>query len=262
MPAQERQRAVATAHPRIRTFHPRRSRISAGAAAALTRLLPTWGVDPTCPPGRLSALFDPPLPAVLEIGSGMGEATVRMAAAAPGIGIVAVDVHTPGIGALLAAAERRGLRNVRVCVGDAVELMDHLEPTSLAGIRVFFPDPWPKVRHHKRRLVQPAFVHRAAVLLEPGGTLHLATDIPDYAEQMLSVCRAEPLLRDMLDGFAERPDWRALTGYERRGLAAGRPSVDLLLERVASSGGAGRATTDDPVSRRSAGWRTGLRPSP
>jgi tRNA (guanine-N7-)-methyltransferase len=219
-------------HPRIRTFHPRRSRITPSAASALSRLLPVWGVDAGQAPTRLGLLFDPPLPTVLEIGSGMGDATVTMAAAEPATGIVAVDVHTPGIGALLAAAERAGLANVRVCVGDALELMDRLEPGSLAGIRAYFPDPWPKARHHKRRLVQPEFVHRAALLLAPGGTLHLATDISDYAEQMLAVCTSEPLLLNTADGFRARPDWRPVTGYERRGLAAGRPSVDLVLERV------------------------------
>ena len=220
-------------HPRIRTFHPRRSRTTPSAASALTRLLPIWGVDPDRPPARLADLFDPPLPTILEIGCGMGEATVAMATADPGRGIVAVDVHTPGIGALLAAAERAGLANVRVCVGDAVELMDHLEPASLAGIRAFFPDPWPKVRHHKRRLVQPAFVRRCAELLELGGTLHLATDIADYADQMRAVCAAEPLLSGAGTGPRERPDWRPETGYERRGRLAGRPSSDLILTRVA-----------------------------
>jgi tRNA (guanine-N7-)-methyltransferase len=110
--------------------------------------------------------------------------------------------------------------------------MARLEPGSLRGIRAFFPDPWPKVRHHKRRLVQPAFVHRAAVLLEPGGTLHLATDIPDYAQQMLAVTAAEPRLVNRTGGLVDRPAWRPVTGYERRGLAAGRPSADLILERT------------------------------
>ena len=224
--------AEVAAHRRIRTFHPRRSRTTPSAASALIRLLPTWGIDARHPPPRLAELFDPPLPVVLEIGSGMGEATLAMAAADPAHGIVAVDVHTPGIGALLAGAERAALGNVRVCVGDAVELMDQLEAGSLAGVRAFFPDPWPKARHHKRRLVQPAFAHRCGELLARGGTLHLATDIPDYADQMLRVCAAEPMLEVVGDGLRERPPWRPVTGYERRGLAAGRPSVDLLCVRV------------------------------
>lgn len=201
------------------------------ASSALTRLLPAWGVSTERVPARPSELFDPPLPVILEIGCGMGEATLAMAAADPATGVLAVDVHTPGIGALLAGAERAGLTNVRVCIGDAVELMDHLAEASLVGIRAFFPDPWPKVRHHKRRLVQPAFVRRAAELLAPGGTLHLATDIAEYAEQMLAVCAAEPLLTNPAGGFVPRPSWRPITGYERRGLAAGRESVDLIAHR-------------------------------
>jgi tRNA (guanine-N7-)-methyltransferase len=215
---------------RIRTFHPRRSRITPSAASALIRLLPDWGVDLATAPADLSGVFSPALPVILEIGSGMGETTLAMARAEPGLGIVAVDVHTPGIGALLAGAERHGLRNVRVCIGDAVELMDRLDDGRLTGIRAFFPDPWPKARHHKRRLVQPAFVHRAATLLATGGTLHLATDIAGYAEQMLEVCATEPML-DVGSGLIERPDWRPVTGYERRGMAAGRPSVDLIATR-------------------------------
>lgn len=222
-------------HPRIRTFHPRRSRTTPSAASALIRLMPVWGFELGSAPRHLGELFTPSLPTVLEIGSGMGEATLAMAAADPSTGIVAVDVHTPGIGALLAGAERAALANVRVCMGDAVELMDDLAPESLAGIRVYFPDPWPKVRHHKRRLVQPAFVRRAAELLEPGGALHLATDIADYAELMLAVCRAEPLLEaggGQAEGFIERPVWRPQTRFEARGLAAGRPSRDVLFVRT------------------------------
>lgn len=216
---------------RIRTFHPRRSRTTPSAASALIRLLPGWGIDVHAAPDDLAQVFHPPRPVVLEIGSGMGETTLAMAQADPERGIVAVDVHTPGIGALLAGAERAALGNVRVCLGDAVELMDRLAPGSLAGIRAYFPDPWPKVRHHKRRLVQPAFVHRAAILLEPGGALHLATDVAHYADQMLAVCSAEPLL-DVGRGLVARPDWRPITAYERRGMASGRPSADLIATRL------------------------------
>jgi tRNA (guanine-N7-)-methyltransferase len=183
----------------------------------------------TAPP-NLGDAFNPSRRVVLEIGSGMGESTLEMAKADPESGVVAVDVHTPGIGALLAGAERESLGNIRVCIGDAVELMDRLEPGSLAGIRAYFPDPWPKVRHHKRRLVQPTFVHRAAVLLAPGGTLHLATDITHYADQMLEVCAGEPML-DVGRGLIDRPEWRPMTGYERRGVAAGRTSADLIATR-------------------------------
>lgn len=218
-------------HPHIRSFHPRRSRTTPRAQSALTRLLPELGFDPADPPAQLATLFDPPLPVVLEIGSGMGEATCAMAQADPATGIVAVDVHTPGIGALLSQVEQAGLRNVRVCVGDAVELMARLAPASLAGIRVFFPDPWPKARHHKRRLVQAGFVHRAAELLERGGSLHLATDWRDYADGMLAAAVSEPLLR-VEPGFPARPDWRPLTKFEARALAAGREVRDILAVRI------------------------------
>lgn len=202
------------------------------AASALARLLPTWGVPVDQVPRDPSGLFDPPRPVVLEIGSGMGEATLAMARRDPATGILAVDVHTPGIGALLSGIERAGLANVRVCVGDAVEVMDHLGATRLVGIRVFFPDPWPKVRHHKRRLVQPWFVRRCAEVLVPGGTLHLATDVADYARSMLRVCQAEPEMVNEYDGFAPRQAVdRPVTGYERRGLAAGRQTWDLVLRR-------------------------------
>lgn len=216
---------------RIRTFHPRRSRITPRAASALTRLLPVWGVEPGAVPADPADLFAPRLPVALEIGSGMGEATLAMAAADPTTAILAVDVHTPGVGALLAGVERAQLRSVRVCVADAWDVMDRLGPGSLHGIRAFFPDPWPKARHHKRRLVQPAFVRRAVELLAPGGTLHLATDVPDYAAQMLAVTSAEPALVNLTGGLGSRPAWRPETGYERRARLAGRPSVDLVCQR-------------------------------
>ena len=224
--------ATSAAHPRIRTFHPRRSRMTPSAASALARLGPVWGVRPGEVPADPSGLFDPALPVILEIGPGMGEMTVAMAAADPGTGILAVDVHTPGLGALLAGAERAGLRNVRCCEGDAWDVLDRLGEASVVGIRAFFPDPWPKVRHHKRRLVQPAFVRRAAEVIAAGGVLHLATDIADYAGQMLAVVSDEKAFRIPSGGLRERPDWRPETAYERRGRLAGRPSADLIAERV------------------------------
>ncbi|MGV1006145.1 MAG: tRNA (guanosine(46)-N7)-methyltransferase TrmB [Candidatus Nanopelagicales bacterium] len=213
----------------IRSFHPRRSRISPSAQSALLRLLPVLGMAPSHPVEWPGELFVPALPVVLEIGSGMGEATLQMARATPGVGVLAIEVHTPGVGALLAAVEREGLNNVRVCVGDAVEVMAGFAPGSLRGIRVYFPDPWPKARHHKRRLVQPAFVHRAALLLEPGGLLHLATDIVGYADQMLEAVQGEPLLE--CPGFVARPAWRPVTKFESRADAVGREVRDLLAVR-------------------------------
>ena len=171
-------------------------------------------------------------PVVLEIGFGMGEATAAMAAAAPGAGILAVDVHTPGQGNLLRLMERDGLTNIRVADGDAVVLLrDMLPPASLAGLRVFFPDPWPKTRHHKRRLIQPDFVRLAVSRLAPGALVHCATDWEPYAQQILGVLTASPDLVNLHPGYAPRPDSRPLTKFERQGLAVGHVVRDLLFRR-------------------------------
>ncbi|MFF8269960.1 tRNA (guanosine(46)-N7)-methyltransferase TrmB [Streptomyces sp. NPDC016562] len=219
---------------RIRSFQPRRSRVTTGQGEALKRLWGTWGLDID---GHevidLKELFDG-LPVVLEIGFGMGEATAQMAAADPGTGILAADVHTPGQGNLLALAERGGLTNVRVANGDAIILLrEMLPPASLAGIRVYFPDPWPKARHHKRRLIQPEFLTLAATRLAPGGVLHCATDWEPYAEQMLEVLTAHPDFENTQPdgGFAPRPDFRPLTRFEGQGLDKGHVVHDLLFRR-------------------------------
>ncbi|MDT3395548.1 tRNA (guanosine(46)-N7)-methyltransferase TrmB [Streptomyces sp. B1866] len=221
---------------RIRSFRPRRGRVTPGQGEALRRLWGRWGLDiDGLRPVDLGGLFgDPDLPVVLEIGFGMGEATARMAAADPGTGILAVDVHTPGQGNLLARAERAGLSNVRVANGDAIILLrEMLPPASLAGLRVYFPDPWPKKRHHKRRLIQPEFTALAASRLRPGALLHCATDWEPYAEQMLHVLSESPdFVNTRPDGgYAPRPDFRPLTKFEGQGLAKGHTVRDLLFRR-------------------------------
>ena len=164
---------------------------------------------------------------VLEIGFGMGEATAAMAAAEPGHDVLAVDVHTPGQGNLLRLVEQAGLTNVRVADGDARQLLtDMLAPASLAGVRLFFPDPWPKSRHVKRRLLDDGFAALVADRLADGGVLHVATDMTAYARQAAAVLAALPLMEP-----AETP-WRSQTRFERRGLAAGRPVQDLAFRRV------------------------------
>lgn len=184
-------------------------------------------------PLDLAAWFGREAPVLLEIGSGMGETTSRLAAAAPELNYLAVEVYQPGLAQLLLRAEAMELANLRLLRGDAVDLLtDHLRPDSLAGLRIFFPDPWPKKRHHKRRLVQPEFIALAASRLAPGAVLHLATDWADYAEQMLAVLSAEPLLRNAHDGWAPRPDWRPVTKFESRANAEGRISRDLMFHRV------------------------------
>src|SRR5699024_5056730 len=172
-------------------------------------------------------------PVVLEIGSGMGEATATLASASPEINHVAVEVYGAGLGQLMLRAENNSLHNLRLLRGDAVELLQHhVHADSLAGVRIFYPDPWPKKKHHKRRLIQPEFTHLLASRLTPGGIVHLATDWEHYAEQMLEVCTAEPLLRNRFDAWAPRPETRPVTKFEQRAEQDGRITHDLIFERV------------------------------
>jgi len=221
--------------PHIRTFHPRRGRIGATRADALARLWPQRGydIDPAAAPVDAAALFGREAPLVLEIGCGMGDAAAAMAAADRERDYLGVDVHTPGLANLLALAERDGLDNVRAARGDAVELLrDLMKPDSLDAVHVFFPDPWPKARHHKRRIVRPDVVALIRGRLVPGGLLRCATDWAPYAEQMLEVLGADPGLRNLHDGYAPRPDSRPATRFERRALAAGRQVFDLVFAAV------------------------------
>ncbi|MFF9033865.1 tRNA (guanosine(46)-N7)-methyltransferase TrmB [Streptomyces sp. NPDC014892] len=220
---------------RIRSFQPRRSRVTAGQADALQRLWPKWGLDIDGRDLDLVELFGNDRPVVLEIGFGMGEATARMAAADPETNVLAVDVHTPGQGNLLNLADQSGLSNVRVANGDAIILLrEMLPPDSLDGLRVYFPDPWPKKRHHKRRLIQPEFLTLVASRLRPGAIVHCATDWEPYAEQMLDVLTAHPDFENTRadGGFAPRPGFRPLTRFEGQGLDKGHVVNDLLFRRV------------------------------
>ncbi|MBD9704688.1 tRNA (guanosine(46)-N7)-methyltransferase TrmB [Streptomyces sp. ID01-12c] len=220
---------------RIRSFQPRRSRVTAGQADALQRLWPKWGLDIDGRDLDLVELFGNERPVVLEIGFGMGEATARMAAADPETNVLAVDVHTPGQGNLLNLADQGGLSNVRVANGDAIILLrEMLTPDSLDGLRVYFPDPWPKKRHHKRRLIQPEFLTLVASRLRPGAVVHCATDWEPYAEQMLDVLTAHPDFENTRadGGFAPRPAFRPLTRFEGQGLDKGHVVNDLLFRRV------------------------------
>ena len=212
----------------VRTYKTRRGRVTAGQADALQRLWPAYGVDVDGAPLDLARLFGRQAPTVLEIGSGMGEATARMAAAEPERDVLAVDVHTPGMGNLLRLVEGAGLTNVRVAEGDAlVVLRDMLAPDSLSEVRVFFPDPWPKARHAKRRLVSPAFCDLVAQRLVAGGRLHVATDWAAYAEQAVAVLEASPLLTVVSRERGARP----VTRFEQQGLDAGRQAYDVVAVR-------------------------------
>ena len=217
------------AHRAIRSFVLRQGRMSPAQQRACDEFLPRYGVAAGSPLD-LPALFGNAAQVVLEIGFGMGETTAAIAAAHPGINFLGVEMHWPGVGALLRRIDAQRLPNVRVLRHDAVEVVERMiPPASLAGIHVYFPDPWPKKRHHKRRLLKPAFVHALALRLAPGGYLHVATDWEPYAEEILATLTAEPLLRNTAEGFAPRPAWRPLTKFERRGLARGHPVFDLLF---------------------------------
>jgi tRNA (guanine-N7-)-methyltransferase len=180
----------------------------------------------------LDAAFGRHAPRVLEVGFGMGQSTAAIAQATPGVDFVGVEVHPPGVGALLQRIAALQLQNLRIVQHDAVQVIEQMiAPASLAGAMVFFPDPWPKKRHHKRRLIQPPFVAMLAARLAPGGTLHLATDWEPYAQQMLQVLSGEPLLVNTAPGFAPRPAYRPLTKFEARGTALGHGTWDLVFRR-------------------------------
>jgi len=220
------------AHRHIRSFAMRRGHVSDGQRRAYDRLLPTFGIAYRPAPLDYAAVFGRRAPVVLEIGFGMGDSTAQIAAAQPDTDFLGVEVYTPGVGSLLRQVDERGLRNLRIVQHDAVEVLrDMVAPDSLAGVHIFFPDPWPKKRHHKRRLVQPAFVAGLASRIAPGGYLHCATDWQDYAEQMLEVLGAEPLIENTTQAFAPRPDHRPPTKFERRGLRLGHGVWDLIFRR-------------------------------
>lgn len=223
----------------MRTWKARR-RTSAGQSALLDRLRPRWAVD-VDPAFDARAAFGRAAPLVLEIGSGRGEATAALAAADPGRDVLAAEVHTPGVAALLRQVEQQRLTNVRVVEADGLTVLRTLAAGSLDEVRVFFPDPWPKTRHVGRRLVDGGFAALVADRLRPGGRLHVATDWAAYAEQVLRVVAAEPRLA--LAG-RERGD-RPVTRYEQRGRDAGRASYDVVAVRTGPDpvGGARTATS-------------------
>ncbi|MFO1415471.1 MAG: tRNA (guanosine(46)-N7)-methyltransferase TrmB [Burkholderiales bacterium] len=207
--------------------------MSPAQTRAFDELLPRYGLPYAPATLDFAAVFGRVAPIVLEIGFGMGETTAAIAAAQPERDFLGLEVHAPGVGALLKRIDEMALRNVRVIRHDAVEVVEHMIPAAaLAGIHVYFPDPWPKKRHHKRRLLQPAFVHALAGRLAPGGYLHAATDWEDYAQDMLATLGAEPLLANTAAGFAPRPPWRPQTKFETRGLKLGHGVFDLVFTRT------------------------------
>lgn len=213
--------------------------MTAGQQRAWDRHWTRLGADiAELPEGALDAesWFGRSAPLVLEIGSGMGETTAQLVAADPEVNYLAVEVYEPGLAQLMLRVENTEVQNLRLLRGDAsVLLQKHIEPASLSEVRIYFPDPWPKKRHHKRRLVQPEVVELIATRLQPGGVLHLATDWENYAEQMMDVCTAESLLGNRFaaepGGWAPRPSWRPVTKFENRAHDEGRVVHDLIFER-------------------------------
>lgn len=222
----------------IRSFVLRAGRMGTGQQKALAELGPRY-LLPFMPAGTATldtaAVFGRQAPVVLEIGFGMGAATAEIATTRPDTDFIGVEVHVPGVGALLKRIGEQGLSNLRIIQHDAVEVLEQMiAPGSLAGVHIFFPDPWHKKKHNKRRLIQPPLVALIASRLQPGGVLHCATDWQPYAEQMLEVLSAEPTLQNTTEGYAPRPDYRPLTKFEARGLKLGHGVWDLLFRSRSS----------------------------
>jgi tRNA (guanine-N7-)-methyltransferase len=233
------------AFPRaIRSFVLRAGRTTTGQAKAVQELGPRFVLPYTAQPLDLVAAFDgaaggEPRPTILEIGFGMGDATAHIAALLPHSNFLCCEVHVPGVGALLKRIGEHNLGNIRILAHDAVEVIDHMLPVwsasepqrGLDGVHIFFPDPWHKKRHNKRRLIQAPLVAKLAGRLKPGGYLHCATDWQEYAEQILQVLSAEPLLQNTAADYAPKPDYRPLTKFENRGLKLGHGVWDLVFVR-------------------------------
>lgn len=210
----------------------RQGRISNAQRNAYETLLSKYGIPFSTNQLNLEEIFGRSTPKILEIGSGMGEATVTIAKQYPQKDYLAIEVHTPGVGSLLAQINMLELTNLRIIQHDAIEVLQQMLPLeSLDGVHIFFPDPWPKARHHKRRLIQPVFVSLLCERLKSGGYLHVATDWKDYAEQILSVLSNEDLLTNTAIDYAVRPQYRPLTKFEQRGLQMGHNVWDLIFTR-------------------------------
>ncbi len=225
-------------HPRnIRSFVRRTGRTTVGQAKAFADVGPRFLLAYKAEPLDFAAAFGRAAPTILEIGFGMGEATAHIAALSPDKNFLCCEVHTPGVGALLKRIQEQALGNIRILQHDAVEVIDNMLPAgSLDGVHIFFPDPWHKKKHNKRRLIQAPLIAKLAARLKPGGYLHCATDWQPYAEQILEVLSAEALLKNTADaldgGYAPKPDYRPLTKFENRGIKLGHGVWDVVFTRV------------------------------
>ena len=216
----------------IRSFVLRQGRVSNAQRRACETLLPRYGIPFSENRLDLDQVFGRPAPKILEIGFGMGESTAIIARSHPENDYLGIEVHTPGVGSLLNQIEQHGLTNLRIVQHDAVAVLQHMLPAAcLDGVHIFFPDPWPKARHHKRRLIQPELTARLCSHLKPGGYLHAATDWEDYAMQILQVFNQEPQLKNTAADYAPRPDYRPLTKFEQRGIKLGHGVWDLIFRK-------------------------------
>lgn len=217
---------------RIRSFVTRAGRLSTAQGRAIEELGPQFFIPYTKTPLDIAHTFGRVAPTIFEIGFGMGETTAKIAASMPEKNFIGVEVHTPGVGSLLKQIGEQGLTNLRIIQHDAFEVLTHMiAPASLAGVHVFFPDPWHKARHNKRRLIQSPLVQLLSSRIAAGAYIHCATDWQEYAEQMLEVLGAEPSLRNTADAYAPRPDYRPVTKFENRGLKLGHGVWDLVFKK-------------------------------
>lgn len=221
-----------TNHRHIRSFVLRQGRVSPAQQRCVDTLMPRFGIEYSTQPLELTEAFGRIAPRILEIGFGMGDSTAAIAAAKPENDYLTLEVHTPGVGNLLKLIDEQRLSNIRIIQHDAVEVLrDMIADESLDGVHIYFPDPWHKARHNKRRLVQPPFVASLMPKLKTGGYIHFATDWQEYAEQALAVFTAEPQLENTADGYAPRPDYRPLTKFEQRGIKLGHGVWDLIFRK-------------------------------
>ena len=216
----------------IRSFVLRQGRVSVAQQRAIDTLLPRYGIPYATRPLDLARTFGRTAPVILEIGFGMGDSTATIAQAHPENDYLALEVHTPGVGNLLKLIDAHHLTNIRIIQHDAVEVLrDMIGNGTLNGVHIFFPDPWHKARHNKRRLIQPHFIAQLAQKIRLGGYIHVATDWQDYAEQILNVLSGESLLENTATGYAQRPAYRPLTKFEQRGILLGHAVWDVLFRR-------------------------------